>query len=176
MNINNKIIKSALIVATLSSLVACGKDKENKSTVQAKVHMYQQMKVLKGEVTDAKGPVLEGLIQVKDSKGNVVASTELNNSRHYRVEIPAGTVLPIMLSVKSDKLTSPLLAVVISPVISKYDISTLTTKISKRAKELGGYTHSNMILAADSTIGVLESNKTSTGFRGDPTKQYGGWH
>ncbi len=176
MNINNKIIKSALIAVALSTLVACGKDKDNKSVVQAKVHTYKQMKVLRGEVTDAKGPVLEGLIEVKDSKGKVVASTQLNNSRHYSVDIPAGTVLPIMLTVKSDKLTSPLQAVVISPVISKYDISTLTTKISKRAKELGGYTHSNMILAADSTIGVLESNKTSTGFRGDPTRQYGGWH
>jgi len=31
-------------------------------------------------------------------------------------------------------------------------------------------------MAADSTVGVPDANKTSTGFRGDPTKQYGGWH
>jgi hypothetical protein len=176
MKINEKIIKSIFTLTIISIITACGQQKESKPTVKAKVHSYKQIKNLRGEVTDAKGPVLEGVINVTDSKGKVVASTQLENTRHYTVDIPAGTTLPIVLSIKSANQTEKLQAVIISTAIAKYDISTMTTKIAKRAKELGGYTHSNMIMAADSTIGVLESNKTSTGFRGDPTRQYGGWH
>lgn len=176
MKINNKIIKSVFVVALIAIVTACGQDKTNKPVVKTKVRSYQEIKTLSGEVTDAKGPVVEGVIKVKDSTGKVVASTELENTRHYTVNIPAGTTLPIVLSIKPKGQTEALQAVIISTAIAKYDISTMTTKIAERAKALGGYTHSNMIMAADSTVGVLESNKTSTGFRGDPTRQYGGWH
>ncbi len=176
MKMNNKIIKSVFTFVFILVISACGQQKESKTVVKTKVRSYQQIKILRGEVTDAKGPVVEGVIKVKDSEGKVVASTQLENSRHYTVNIPAGTTLPIVLSIKPANQTEVLQAVIISTAIAKYDISTMTTKIAKRAKALGGYTHSNMIVAADSTVGVLESNKTSTGFRGDPTKQYGGWH
>jgi hypothetical protein len=82
------------------------------------------------------------------------------------------TLIPDPQSESQDKL----IAVAIYPTIKKYDINDYTTLIAKKAKAMGGYTHSNMVLAADSTVGVPEANKTSTGFRGDPTKQYGGWH
>jgi hypothetical protein len=177
MKVDNKItIKSIFILTLISLITACGQKQESKPVVKAKVRFYQQIKTLRGAVSDAKGPVTEGVVKVRDSKGKVVASTQLENSRHYTVNIPAGTTLPIVLSIKLAKKAETLQAVIISTAIAKYDISTMTTKIAKRAKELGGYTHSNMIMAADSTIGVLESNKTSTGFRGDPTRQYGGWH
>lgn len=176
MKMNNKIIKFVFTFTLISMVSACGQDKATPTSMQAKVRSYQQIKTLRGEVTDAKGPVIEGVIKVTDSKGKVVASTELANSRHYTVDIPAGTTLPVVLSIKPKNTTDTLQAVIISTAIAKYDISTMTTKIAKRAKALGGYTHSNMIMAADSTVGVLESNKTSTGFRGDPTRQYGGWH
>ena len=125
---------------------------------------------------DDKGPVREGEIKVLDSTGRVVASASLDSSKDYSVEIPAGTTLPIVLTVKPEGSSEKLKAVVISTAVSRYDISPLTTKIANRAKELGGYTRANMVLAADSTVGVPDANKTSTGFRGDPTTQYGGWH
>ena len=176
MKINNKIIKSVFTCVFIFMISACSQQKESSTAVKTKVRSYQQIKTLRGEVTDAKGPILEGVIKVKDSAGKVVASTQLKNSRHYTVNIPAGTTLPVVLSIKPINQTETLQAVIISTAIAKYDISTMTTKIAKRAKALGGYTHSHMIMAADSTVGVLESNKTSTGFRGDPTRQYGGWH
>ena len=69
-----------------------------------------------------------------------------------------------------------MVSVVVYTSIKKYDINELTTLIAKKAKALGGYTQINMVLAADSTVGIPDANKTTTGFRGDPTKQYGGWH
>ena len=174
---NNKMIK-AILMASIASLflVACDDQKKKSPAIKVPVQKYKQLKVLKGSVLDEKGSVLEGTLKVTDSTGREVASTHLKNSKHYSVEIPAGTTLPIILTIKPKGSSEKLRAVVISAAVSSYDISPLTTKIAKRAKELGGYTYSNMVMAADSTVGVPDANKTSTGFRGDPTKQYGGWH
>ncbi|HCT99478.1 MAG TPA: hypothetical protein DF614_05290 [Methylococcaceae bacterium] len=60
--------------------------------------------------------------------------------------------------------------------MTSYDINALTTRIAQRAKSLGGYTRQNMVLAAGDSVNVPDANKTTTGFRGDPTSQYGGWH
>ena len=173
----NKIIKAILITSITSLfLIACGDQQKKSPAIKIPVQKYTQDKVLKGTVLDDKGPVREGEIKVLDSTGRVVASASLDSSKDYSVEIPAGTTLPIVLTVKPEGSSEKLKAVVISTAVSRYDISPLTTKIANRAKELGGYTRANMVLAADSTVGVPDANKTSTGFRGDPTTQYGGWH
>ncbi len=65
---------------------------------------------------------------------------------------------------------------VVQADINRYDISPLTNAIAQQAKALGGYTLRNMTQAAEDGVHVPDANKTSTGFRGDPTKQYGGWH
>jgi len=179
MQINNKnkmmrILFSLTIMSVL--LVACDDAKTNKPAIKVPIQAYQQIKALKGTVTDKKGSVLNSVLKVKDRHGKVVATTQLENSKNYSVEIPAGTELPIELIVYPKGSADKLTAIVISTAVSRYDISALTTKIARRAKALGGYTYGNMVMAADSTVGVPEANKTSTGFRGDPTKQYGGWH
>ena len=172
----NKMIIRLLVLSLASTvLVGCGDDKKKSNGLKVPVQSYKQIKNLKGAVTNEAGSVLNGKVEVADSKGKVVATTELENSKHYQVEIPKGTTLPIVVTVTPSK-GDELKAVIISPAVSSYDISSLTTKIANRAKALGGYTYSNMVMAADSTVGVPEANKTSTGFRGDPTKQYGGWH
>ena len=173
----NKMIKTLLtLFVTSLLLVACDDQKKKSPVIKVPVQKYKQIKVLKGAVLDEKGPVLDGDIKVADSSGRVVANARLENSKDYSIEIPAGTTLPVVLTVSPKGSSEKLRAVVISPAVSKYDISPLTTKIANRAKELGGYTYANMVMAADSTVGVPDANKTSTGFRGDPTKQYGGWH
>ena len=176
-NYNNKMKKFlfTLMVASIF-LVACDDQKKKSTTIKVPVQKYKQIHVLEGSVLNEKGSVLDGEIKVTDSFGKVVAKTRLENSKHYRVAIPAGTVLPIVLTVSTKESDEKLRAVIISPAASQYDISPLTTKIANRAKELGGYTYSNMVMAAESTVGIPDANKTSTGFRGDPTKQYGGWH
>ena len=176
-NNKNKISKTLLITSVLSlSLIACSEEKKKAPLIKVPVQSYQQLKVLKGLIVNKKGSEITGKLTVADSTGKVVAKTQLENSRHYSVKIPAGTTLPVVLTVTEKGKTEKLRAVVISSSVSSYDVSLLTTKIAKRAKELGGYTYANMVMAADSTVGVPDANKTSTGFKGDPTKQYGGWH
>ena len=171
-------IFNGLLVLFITStfLVACDNQKPKKPVLKIPEQSYEEKMVLEGTVTDKNGPVLEGEIKVEDSSGRVVAKTRLENNKHYKVEVPAGTKLPIVLSIRPKGAAEPLIAVGVSKMVSVYDISPLTTNIAKRAKELGGYTYSNMVLAADSTVNAPDANKTSTGFRGDPTKQYGGWH
>ncbi|WP_051906616.1 hypothetical protein [Methylomarinum vadi] len=174
----NHISKGLLALFFMSSflLVACDSQKPKSPALKVPEQSFEQNMVLEGVVTDENGPVLEGKIKVADSSGRTVATTELKNDKHYKVEVPAGTKLPIVLSIRPKGASEPLIAVGVSKMVSVYDISPYTTKIAKRAKELGGYTYSNMVLAADSTVNAPDANKTSTGFRGDPTKQYGGWH
>lgn len=155
------------------------KSKKKSFSVQQKTQKYTQDTTLKGKVSYNKHTLISGEIKVTDSKGKLVASQQLEKQSQYAIKVPAGTELPLTLSyypgADSDK-KDKLISIAIYTAIKKYDINELTTLIAKKAKELGGYTHSNMVLAADSTVGIPDANKTSTGFRGDPTKQYGGWH
>jgi hypothetical protein len=68
------------------------------------------------------------------------------------------------------------ISVVVDADVTNYDINSFTTNIAAKAKSLGGYTRKNMILAASDSVHTPDANKTSAGFRGDPTSQYGGWH
>ncbi len=150
----------------------------NNPLITQKSHeTYKKETILTGRVSNKKTSIRTGEIKATDSKNKLIATAEIDKNSHYALTIPAGTKLPIILSYSStaknsDKLTS----VAIYSSLKKYDINDLTTLIAKKAKSLGGYNHSNMSIAADSTVGVPDANKTSTGFRGDPTKQYGGWH
>jgi len=174
---NNKMLKTVFTLVIMSIfLAACDEQKKKGPLIKVPVQKYKQLKVLTGTVLDENGPVLEGEIKVADSSGKVVASTRLDNNKHYSVDIPAGTTLPIVLTVSPEGSSEKLRAVIVSSAISKYEINPLTTKIARQAKELGGYTYANLTMAAGDAVGVPDANKTSTGFRGDPTKQYGGWH
>ncbi|MCF6203831.1 MAG: hypothetical protein L3J59_09205 [Methylococcaceae bacterium] len=169
------------IIMVLSILlVGCdnGENKKDSSTHQT-VQKYAKDTTLKGKVSNKKGLIKSGFISATDSKGKIVATSKLENKSSYSIVVPAGTELPIVLaffpksnSTEKDKL----ITAVIYTSIKKYDINDLTTLIAKKAKSLGGYTHPNMSIAADQTVGIPDANKTSTGFKGDPTKQYGGWH
>ncbi len=172
----NILIGFLVLLIANSFLVACDNQKPKKPAIKLPPQSFEQTIILEGTVTDKNGPVLEGEIKVADSSGRVVAKAQLENSKHYKVEVPAGTDLPIVLSIRPKGASEPLIAVGVSKMVSVYDISPFSTAIAKRAKELGGYTYNNMVLAADSTVNAPDANKTSTGFRGDPTKQYGGWH
>lgn len=108
-------------------------------------------------------------VQAIDEKQNVIASTTVENGR-YKIEIPAQTKLPIILR------SGDLISVVVDIDLKNYDINNLTTEIAAKAKALGGYTRQNMVLAASNSVRTPDANKTSTGWRGDTTSQYGGWH
>ncbi len=159
------INKKRLFVGLLSALFlnACNEMEQTKPAVQ-KVEKYTATSVLLSGKTQ-NGSSVEAV----DEMQHVIASAAVENGR-YKLEIPAQTKLPIVL--RSGELVS----VVVDTELTRYDINDLTTKIAAAAKSLGGYTRKNMTLAASNSVNVPDANKTSTGFRGDPTSQYGGWH
>jgi hypothetical protein len=158
-------------------LTGCEKSKENTAPIKQVIKKYDQATFLEGLVSGNHGPIRAGTIKVTDMYEEVVASTALRNNGHYTVKIPEDTVLPIVLTFYPDEADGErLFTAVVHPGITKYDINPLTTTIAKKALAMGGYTHANLVRAAEGTASVPDANKTTAGFRGDPTTQYGGWH
>jgi hypothetical protein len=144
-------------------LTACNEMQQSKPVVQ-KVEKYTATSVLlSGKVQNGSS------VEAIDEKQNVIVSATVENGR-YKVEIPAQTPLPIVLR------AGDLISVVVDTDLKNYDINALTTSIAQKAKALGGYTRQNLVLAASNSVRTPDANKTSTGWRGDTTTQYGGWH
>lgn len=161
-----------LLIASCG-LIACDNKTPNTAAPQV-VKKYTKATLLEGRVSDDHGLIKVGKVKATDTEQHTIVSTEIDNGR-YQLEIPANTELPIVLS--ANQATNELLIVaVIDPMISKYDINPRTTAIANKAKAMGGYTRSNLVMAAEDMVSVPDANKTTTGFRGDPTTQYGGWH
>ncbi len=162
-------------------LTACDSGPKPQTSIisQPKVQKYEQAKTLEGMVTNDEGPVKTGIIKALAENGQELARIELTDGPHYSIQVPAGTVLPIILAYFPSEDApdeNRMISVVVHAAATKFDINTLSTRIAKKAKELGGYTHKNLVQAAEGTGTVPASNKTTAGFRGDPTTQYGGWH
>jgi hypothetical protein len=158
---NKKLFVMMLMSALL--ITACNEMQQSKPATQSVTKYTASSVLLSGKVENKTGNV-----EALDGE-NVIATANVQNGR-YQLEIPAQTKLPIIL--RCEKF----IAVVVDADITNYDINSLTTNIAAKAKSLGGYTRQNMILAASNSVNTPDANKTSTGFRGDPTKQYGGWH
>ncbi|MGZ8227324.1 MAG: hypothetical protein ACXW1U_20935 [Methylobacter sp.] len=168
-----------MVFITGCFITGCEQTNQPKLAARQVVKKYDKATTLEGSVSTNSGLVKTGSIKVTDNKDQLVAVANVQSNGRYQVEIPANTLLPIVLtyyseSAKTDAET--LITAIVDPAITKYDLNPLTTAIAKKAQTLGGYTRSNMIQAAESTVSVPDANKTSTGFRGDPTTQYGGWH
>jgi len=178
--INSRSLAPILLSILFSlALSACNNDADNKqnNSAQQTTQKYNKTTTLSGKVSNKESNIRAGEVKATDGKNKFITSTQINKDSYFSISIPAGTELPITLSyspTSTDK--DKLISVVIYPTFTKFDINDLTTLIAKKAKSLGGYSHSNMSIAADSTVGIPDANKTSTGFRGDPTSQYGGWH
>ena len=175
---NYRFLCTLLLLIMVSCLLtACEKSDRNTMLIKEIVKKYDKATYLEGVASNNDGPVKAGAIKVTDNNGRLIASAALQNNGHYRVEIPADTVLPIVLSVYPDAADAQkLVAAVVHPTITKYDINPLTTAIAKKALAMGGYTHAHLVRAAEGAATVPDANKTTAGFRGDPTTQYGGWH
>ncbi|HEY8034314.1 MAG TPA: hypothetical protein VIF37_01850 [Methylobacter sp.] len=166
-----------LLPVILSGFVVTGCEQGQKTPKASRVALkkYSQATTLEGVVSNNKGVVKTGMVEAIDESGSLIAHTTVDNG-HYSVEIPANTVLPILLTFSSESGAEKLVAAVVHDSITKYEINPSSTAIAKAAKAMGGYTHANMIRAAEDTAHVPDANKTTTGWRGDPTTQYGGWH
>lgn len=172
---------AGVLVLAAAGLGGCdsGPKPQTSIAAAAKVQQYEQVKTLEGLVTNDDGPIKTGVIKVLTEKGRELSRIELVDGPHYSLEVAAGTVLPIILAYypAADAADDErMISVVVHAAASKFDINPLSTRIAKKAKEMGGYTHKNLVMAAEGTGTVPASNKTTAGFRGDPTTQYGGWH
>ena len=159
--INKQLALIGLLNAFLLS--ACNEMQQSKPATQSVTKYTATSVLISGKVENKTGNV-----EAFDGE-NVISSANVENGR-YQLEIPAQTKLPIVL--RADNFIS----VVIDADVTHYDINSFTTNIAAKAKSLGGYTRQNMISAASNSVHTPDANKTSTGFRGDTTTQYGGWH
>ena len=163
----NKIFHALLLAVIV--IAGCG---DGTSTTNAKVGR------IKGMVVDRDGPVKNGKLEVTDTNGNIVATTELKGKERFSVTIPGSTVYPVVIKVTPEE-GDPLEAVVMDSLAENHDVTIMSTLVVESARNLGGIKKENMAQAA---INAIRQNKkasgkgTSTGFKGDPTKQYGGWH
>jgi hypothetical protein len=153
----------------------CEQGQKTAKVSQSVIKKYTQATILEGTVSNDKGVVKAGTVEASDEDGHLLTRVAVDNG-HYSVEIPANTILPILLTFSSEPGAEKLVAAVVHDSITKYEINPLTTAIAAAAKTMGGYTHANMIRAAEAAAHVPDANKTTTGWRGDPTTQYGGWH
>jgi len=173
-----KLLYPLLLFFMVSSfLTGCEKSGQNTTSIKADVKEYEQATTLEGVVSNNHGPIRAGTIKVTDKYKELVASTAVQYNGHYHIRIPEYTVLPIVLTFYPDVADGEkMITAVVHPEITKYDINPLTTSIARKAQAMGGYTHANLVRAAEGTAKVPNANKTTAGFRGDPTTQYGGWH
>lgn len=172
---------SAVCLITAGLMMGCESGSKPQTSIASKpkLQKYDQVKTLEGLVTDDNGPVKSGIIKVLTEKGRELASIEFDDGPQYSIQVPAGTVLPILVAYYPSADAGDeqrMVSVVVHGDASKFDINTLSTRIAKQAKAMGGYTHQNLVAAAEGTATVPAKNKTTAGFRGDPTTQYGGWH
>jgi len=169
-----------LVAALLGSLLtACGKSDNTASFVKAPPKTNVTAITVSGTVRADSGKLNAGKVKVSDKSGKTVATAKIKAQGAYAVEIPAGTPYPILLTATPDtaeKQKGKLIVAIIEPLSTDHDITSTSTKIAKQAKSLGGYTRKNMLQAAIKTAAMPDGDKTVGGFRGDPTKQFGGWH
>jgi hypothetical protein len=150
----------------------CGQDQKPASISQKK---YSEATTIEGTVSTGKSLIKTGTVEVTDENGQKIKQVIVENG-HFRVEIPSGTNLPLLLNFSSESHPEKMVAVVLYEDVTKYFLDPSTTAIAKAAKAMGGYTRANLVRAAEDTTHTPDANKTTTGWRGDPTTQYGGWH
>lgn len=123
---------------------------------------------ISGSVSNKNGMVSEGKLEVKDSKGTVVATTHFTGGQ-YKVAVPAGTSYPIQLIAHppaDSVLNEPVKAVVTSAIADRMDITAVTTDVVDGAMALGGLTEQNITKASGVAINMRQKEGVSAGAGG----------
>jgi hypothetical protein len=162
-------------------LVGCGDTAPSSSTSAAATPTR-----LTGHVSNDDGPVHKARIEAKDAQGSVVAKTDIQSEANgYQITLPAGTAFPVILTAYPDATSNEALkAAVSSALAAEQDISPVSTIVVDTALSLGGINEANLAKAAGAAISLRKKSggggsggaATTESFKGDPTKQYGGWH
>lgn len=120
---------------------------------------------LSGSIFGEDGPVLKANLAATDSQGVVRATSSINGSPRYSLELPIETIFPVVISatylkevpksgggVESSK--EAVKAVVLEPGSSIVDISPRTTTIVNVALARGGFTHENLMQASAAALNM----------------------
>jgi hypothetical protein len=168
-------LKTFSLVVSVLALTACGPSPTPGTSGRSAAAESK----ITGLVLSEGGPVAKAAIEARDRNGNIVARTELGGDAHYSVKIPAGAAYPLVLTAAPEGAPAALKAAVTNDLVTEQDISPVTTIVVDTALSLGGLTEANLAKAAGAAISQRKSSGgsgSSSGFKGDPTKQYGGWH
>ena len=169
-----KKLISLLTTVFILNLTGCG---DAKSPQPSKSTSASQ---ISGIVLQEEEPISKGQIEAKDRGGQKIAQGQWVSENHYSVSLPAGTLYPVVISVVPEGHEESLKAAVVSPGNLTQDITSTTSKLVDNAMVLGGITEDNLAKAARGAISARRTSGggggTSATFKGDPTKQYGGWH
>jgi hypothetical protein len=164
-----------LILSAAFLVMGCEQSRTPTSIGQTAVKKYSKTTTIEGTVSTGRLLIKTGTIEITDESGQKIKQVSVENG-HFQVEIPSGTNLPLILNFSSETHPEKLVSVVLYDNVTKYFIDPSTTAIAKAAKAMGGYTRANLVRAAEDTTHTPDANKTTSGWRGDPTTQYGGWH
>jgi hypothetical protein len=172
----------SLTIVTLFTILVAGCDNGAPSVSSPRTSTAQTR--ISGHVLNDEGPITQGKVEAKNAQGAVAARTELKGQPTYVLTIPTGTVYPLILTAYPDAAPNESLrAAVTDPNASEQDISPVSTIVVDTAMSLGGLSETNLAKAAGAAIAQRRKSgggsggaATSQSFKGDPTKQYGGWH
>jgi hypothetical protein len=171
---------SAAMILFGMFLSACDNASKSQSSAPASSLTSTAAVTLRGQIRNDKGTFKSGSLSAADFQNRQVAQVQWQDDNgRFSIEIPAGTGFPVLLTAKASHEGSKLetlVAAVISPTMTKHDITPNSTMVAQKAKALGGYTTQNMMQATLDTVKRPQGDRTVEGFRGDPTKQFGGWH
>ncbi|HFD12117.1 MAG TPA: hypothetical protein ENJ32_06585 [Crenotrichaceae bacterium] len=184
MNINadmyKQILYSPIILSIIiASLVGCDSGNNAKTSIisKAPVQKYEKTVTIKGVVRGEKGLIKAGKIKAT-SQTKVIATAEIEKNGRYTIHIPPKTQFPVLISAyPGDASKQKVLSVaLVNAMLTNHDITPSSTQIAKAAKAMGGYSKENMFKAALGSVNMPDRDTSAAGFRGDPTKQFGGWH
>lgn len=123
-----------------------------------------------GNVNDQHGPILNSRLEVSDKTGRVITSIQLNDSNQFKITVPAGTAYPIVLTAhplgESATNSTPVKAVVTSPIADRMDVTDVSTIVVESAISLGGLTAENLAKASGAAIGLRQREGVSAGAGG----------
>jgi hypothetical protein len=171
---NKHIFLTLFLLFLIFLNTGCGQDQKTANN-QPVINKFSKNTTIEGTVSSGRSLFKTGMVEVSNENGQKLKQVPVVNGR-FQIEIPSGTNLPLVLSFSSETHPERLVSVVAYENVKRYYIDPSTTAIAKAAITMGGYTRSNLISAAEDTTHTPDANKTTTGWRGDPTTQYGGWH
>lgn len=169
----------ALAVLCSVSLTACDEaPRVQQATGSAAATFATRDVSVSGIVADREGLFPAATVTAKTLDGATITQAQTDEQGEYQLVLPKGTAFPVLLHSqgRDGKLIE---AVILNESVPRQDLTRMSTLVVASARNLGGITAENMVRAAANAIQqsrTMGGKQTVAGFKGDPTKQYGGWH